>query len=98
MSENLADKKMFTPSNMVFIVGLAVHLVVSYFILDAKIEKYASIREKDKEIFALELAMVKKDVTEVKEKIEIHDLALQTFAQIQGNMIREERPKIKKYK
>ena len=91
MSEDLANKKMFTPSNMVFIVGLAIHLVVSYFILDSKIEKYASIRETDKQVTELRL-------TRLEEQSKVHDLALQALAQIQGNMIREEKPKLKNYK
>lgn len=91
MPVNLEDKKMFSPSNVVFIVGLAIHLVASYFILDSKIEKLSLSTDKDKEMINLRL-------TNLEEQDEIHTLGIETLAKMQASMLRPEEVKPKNYR
>lgn len=95
---DLSNKQMFTPSNVVFIVGLAIHLVASYFILDARIEKHGLMRDKDREVTDLKLATLSILIMDLKEQDKIHTLGIETLARIQGNMIKADEPRLKNYK
>jgi len=85
MTQDIANKRLFTATNVVVICTAVVQCVVLWFMLNSKIDATNS------DIRLLELR-----VRNLEDQNKIYDLSLSTLAKIQGNMIKQEEPVIKK--
>lgn len=109
MAQDITEKPLFSASKVFvaccfigsiitnqFLFRLQVRMEIQEIILTSASQK--EINEMKFKALEATTALLLNEVTSIKEHDQLQDLSLQTYGQIQGNMIREEKPKLKNYK